>query len=161
ASERMRRLWRLHAPLIAATVIVGAIRVSVLLTVEHSDSVVRWRFALVELDVFRRYVQLVLLPAGQSIFHAIEPIDSLTDPRALGAFATVLLFVITIWKWRRQDVISFGLAWFMLLLIPSSILVVLDRGEPMAEGRLYTASIGLFLAAGGLAAAALERANEI
>lgn len=161
ARERRRRLWRLHAPLIGVTVLLGIIRVAVLLTLEYSSSSVRWRFALVELDVFRKYVQLVLIPVGQSIFHAIDPIERLTDPRALGGLATVLVFVITIWKLRRQDVISFGLAWFILLLIPSSVLVVLDRGEPMAEGRLYTASIGFFLAAGGLAAAALERAKRI
>src|SRR5262249_56034733 len=84
-----------------------------------------------------------------------------TDVGAIGGVATVLLFGATIWKLRRQDVISFGLAWFVLLLIPSAVLVVLDRGEPMAEGRLYTASIGFFVAAGGLAAAASERAKRI
>src|SRR4029077_19970601 len=77
--ERRRRLWRLHVPFIAATVIVGAIRVAVLLTLEHSNPVVRFRFALVELDVFRRYVQLVLVPVGLTIFHAIDPIESLAS----------------------------------------------------------------------------------
>src|SRR5262245_22512624 len=163
-SHRRRRLWRLHAPLIGATVIVGAMRVALLVTVEHPMTpmaTMRWKFALVELDVFRRYAQLLLLPVGQTIFHAINPIDSIASVRAIGGTATVLLFVITIWKLRRQDVISFGLAWFGLLLIPSAVLVVLDRGEPMSEGRIYTASIGFFLAAGGLAAMALERATQI
>jgi tetratricopeptide (TPR) repeat protein len=160
-SERRRRLWRVYVPLIAIAIVLGVIRLSVLVTVEHPKSALRWRFALVELDVFRRYVQLLLLPVGQTIFHAIDPIERVTDLRAIGGLATVLLFAATIWKLRRQDVISFGLAWFVLLLIPSAVLVVLDRGEPMAEGRLYTASIGFFVAAGGLAAAALERANAI
>ena len=101
ASERRRRLWRLHAPLIGATMIVGVIRVAILIAVEHSGSALHWRFALVELDVFRRYVQLVLFPAGQSIFHAIDPIEGVTDVRAIGGFATVLLFAITIWRLRR------------------------------------------------------------
>jgi protein O-mannosyl-transferase len=161
ASERRRRLWRVHLPLIGATVIVGLIRVAVLVTLEYSTATVRWKFALVELDVFRRYAQLLLWPTGQAIFHAIEPINSITDPRALGGLATFLLFVATIWKLRRQDVVSFGLAWFVLLLIPSAILVILDRGEPMSEGRLYTASIGFFFAAGGVAAAVMERAKRI
>jgi protein O-mannosyl-transferase len=160
-SQRRQRLWRVYVPLFAVAMILGVIRLSVLATVEHPKSALQWRFALVELDVFRRYVQLLLLPVGQTIFHAIDPIDRVTDMRAIGGLATVLLFVATIWKLRRQDVISFGLAWFVLLLIPSAVLVVLDRGEPMAEGRLYTASIGFFVAAGGLAAAALERAKAI
>jgi protein O-mannosyl-transferase len=160
-SECRRRLWRVYVPMVALTIILGVIRLSVLVTVEHPNSAFRWRFALVELDVFRRYVQLLLLPVGQTIFHAIDPIDRVTDLRAIGGIATVVLFAATIWKLRRQDVISFGLAWFVLLLIPSAVLVVLDRGEPMSEGRLYTASIGFFVAAGGCAAAVLERAKQI
>ena len=85
----------------------------------------------------------------------------MTDPRALGGFATAVLFAITIWKLRRQDAISFGLAWFVLLLVPSAILVVLDRGEPMSEGRVYTACVGFFLSAGALASASSERAQGI
>src|SRR5262249_45410604 len=152
---------RVYVPLIAVALVLGVIRLSVLVTVEHPNSALRWRFALVELDVFRRYVQLLLLPVGQTIFHAIDPIDGVTDVRAIGGLATVLICAATIWKLRRQDVISFGLAWFVLLLIPSAALAVLDRGEPMAEGRLYTASIGFFLAGGGFAAAVLERAKQI
>ena len=40
-------------------------------------------------------------------------------------------------RWRAS-----GLLWFLLLLVPSSALVVLDRGEPMAEQRVYLASCG-------------------
>jgi tetratricopeptide (TPR) repeat protein len=160
-AERRRRLWRLYVPFIAATVIVGAIRVAVLLTLEHSNPAVRFRFALVEFDVFRRYVQLVLMPVGLTLFHAIDPIESLASPRALGGLATALLFVFVIWKLRRQDVISFGLAWFALLLVPSAVLVVLDRGEPMSEGRLYTACVGFFLAAGAVAADLSDRARQV
>jgi len=64
----------------------------------------------------------------------------------------VLLFVLSgavIWRQRRTaPLLSFGLLWFFLLLIPSSALVVLDRGEPMVEHRVYLASWGFFLAVG-------------
>ena len=43
---------------------------------------------------------------------------------------------------------ALGLFWFVLLLIPSSMLVLLDLGEPMAEHRVYLAAAGLFLAVG-------------
>jgi tetratricopeptide (TPR) repeat protein len=49
---------------------------------------------------------------------------------------------------RRERLASFGLFWFLLLLVPSSALVVLDQAEPMAEHRVYLASCGMFLAAG-------------
>jgi tetratricopeptide (TPR) repeat protein len=45
-------------------------------------------------------------------------------------------------------IVSFGLFWFLVVLVPSALLVVMDRGEPMAEHRVYLASCGLFLAAG-------------
>jgi tetratricopeptide (TPR) repeat protein len=115
----------------------------------------------VELDVFRRYIQLLLVPVGQTIFHAIRPIQSVTDPHALLGIATALLVAFVTWRLRNQDVVSFGLAWFVLLLAPSAVLVILDRGEPMSEGRIYTASIGFFLSLGALAAVILERAGRI
>jgi tetratricopeptide (TPR) repeat protein len=48
----------------------------------------------------------------------------------------------------------------VLLLVPASVLILFDQGEPMTEHRLYLASVGLFLAAGaaaGLAAESLPR----
>jgi protein O-mannosyl-transferase len=159
--QRRRRIWRLHAPFIGLTLLVGAIRVAVLLTIEYSNPTVRLRFGLVELDVFRRYIQLLLVPVRQTIFHAIDPIQRVTDPHALLGIATILLFVFVIWRLRSQDVVSFGLAWFALLLAPSAVLVILDRGEPMSEGRIYTASAGFFLSVGAIAALVLERAGRI
>src|SRR6185295_7068709 len=53
------------------------------------------------------------------------------------------------WRGRKaHPFVSFGIAWFLLLLLPSSLLVILDRGELMAEHRVYLASLGVFLAAG-------------
>ena len=158
---RRRRLWRLHAPLIGATLLVGVVRVAVLLTVEHTNPSVQWRFGLVELDVFRRYLALIVLPVGQTIFHALDPIQTLFEPRSLLGIAVAALFGFTVWKLRRSGVIAFGLVWFALLLVPSAILVVLDRGEPMSEGRLYAASAGFFLAAGAVAAVISERAGRV
>ena len=58
--ERRRRFWRIHAPLIGGTLLLGIVRVSILVALEPENATLRWRFALVELDVFRRYVQMVL-----------------------------------------------------------------------------------------------------
>jgi Flp pilus assembly protein TadD len=40
---------------------------------------------------------------------------------------------------------ALGLVWFALLLVPSSVLFVLGRGEPMAEHRVYLSAAGFFL----------------
>ena len=46
------------------------------------------------------------------------------------------------WRLRRVEwPAGFGIFWFLLLLVPSSALAVLDQGEPMAEHRVYLASV--------------------
>ncbi|HMC23148.1 MAG TPA: tetratricopeptide repeat protein, partial [Thermoanaerobaculia bacterium] len=53
------------------------------------------------------------------------------------------------WRLRRIDgLASFGILWFLLLLLPASALVALGHGEAMTEHRVYLASCGLFLAIG-------------
>ena len=160
-TARRRRIWIVHMPLIAVTIAAGITRLWVLTTIEHPDTVVRWKFALVELDVFRRYLQLLVVPVGQTIFHSIDPIHGLFEPRALASLTIAALFSLAIWRVRNRGIVSLGLAWFAFLLVPSAALVVLDRGEPMAEQRLYTASMGLFLAAGVGADVVMQRLRQI
>src|SRR5205807_3669348 len=62
---------------------------------------------------------------------------------------TVGVVVMCAWRERKAvGLISLGLTWFLLLLAPSAVLVMLDLGEPMVEHRVYLASCGLFMAAG-------------
>ena len=87
------------------------------------------------------------MPTGQAIFHPVEAVGA--DGRGAMAVAVVSLMSALIWaRRRRAPLASFGLLWFLLLLVPSSVLVVLDRGEPMAEHRVYLASVGVFLTVG-------------
>jgi tetratricopeptide (TPR) repeat protein len=67
--------------------------------------------------------------------------------QTLGSIAVLALVGALIWTRRRVAPLqSFGLLWFLLLLVPSSVLFIMDRGEPMAEHRVYLASCGVFLA---------------
>jgi tetratricopeptide (TPR) repeat protein len=140
----------LQLPLAGVAVLAAAVRGIVFEIVEHPEHlVVRWQSALDEANVVARYVGLMLVPRGQTIFHELASIDRVLDPRALVGLAVVGLMVGVAWRARRTYVIaSFGVFWFLLLLVPSSALYVLGYGEPMAEHRVYLASGGLFLAAG-------------
>jgi Flp pilus assembly protein TadD len=153
AQNDRQRLLKLHLPLIALTIAAATLRLSILTLVEHpNETVVRWQYALVELDVIRRYLVLMLLPSGQTIFHVISPIRSAFEPRAVIAIATLAAMLLLAWRLRRTDgLFALGIFWFVLLLIPSSALVVLDRGEPMAEHRVYIGAMGLFLTTGAIA----------
>ena len=153
AATHRRRILRLQLPMLAIASVLVAIRLFVFLAVEHGGDVeAQWRFLLVESEVTRRYLTMLLLPTGQAIFHGISPIAGLADPRGWLGLATVVLLAGLAWMQRRaHPQIAFGLVWFLLLLAPSAALVVLDRGEPMAEHRVYLASAGIFLCVGSVA----------
>ena len=146
--ERRRRRMRLHTPLFAFAFAAGVARLAVLIGVEHPGPLqLHWKYALVELDVLRQYLLLFLLPQDQAIFHAVSPV---TSPFHMGGLLLLAGSTLALaWRARILDpVITLGAFWFVLLLLPSAALVVFDRGEAMAEHRVYMASMGLFLATG-------------
>jgi hypothetical protein len=145
-----RRFISVHFPLMAMTVLAGVVRAVILWRVEYPGQVaVRWSLAGMTLDVFRRYVLLLLVPVGQAAFHGVFEIQRALDPHVIEAVLLIAAAAGAIWECRRRAwVVSFGLLWFVVALVPSSLLVLIDRAEPMAEHRLYLASCGLFLVAG-------------
>jgi protein O-mannosyl-transferase len=143
-----RRLWTIHLPLIAATVAAGVIRLLIFSRLEYPGAALHWAYAFVDLDVFRRYVWLMLRPSGQTIFHEVAAVGPF-DARSLLAFAVLVAFLWAIWRLRRvEPSASLGMLWFLLALLPSAALTMLNQGEPMAEHRVYLAGCGLFIAAG-------------
>jgi tetratricopeptide (TPR) repeat protein len=147
-AARRRRLLTVHLPLLTLAGVAAIARLLVLARVEHPDSFsIHWEYGWIALDVARRYFWLLVNPRGQAAFHEVSLIPGLSDPRALIDLGLVgLLLAIVIGARRREPLASFGLVWFLLQLVPTSALIVLDRGEPMVEHRIYIASCGAFLA---------------
>jgi tetratricopeptide (TPR) repeat protein len=162
AAEKRRSLLGLHLPFIASALVIGVVRVFVLAWIEHpGETVVQWPFLLVDFDVIRRYLTLILLPEGQTIFHAI-PMTTLHDARAYGSIVLIVLMLAVAWRLRHTDSpVSLGLIWFLAILVPPAVLVLFDRAEPMAEHRTYIASAGLFIAAGTLAGWLMAHARAV
>jgi len=148
--ERRRRWKTVHGPLIGFAVAAGLARVAILMRIESPGrALIHWPYALVALDVIRQYAVLLVHPIGQTIFHAVKPIDTAASQAGLIAIAVVAGLVWVAWSLRRTaGLVGFGLLWFVLLLVPGAALTTLNVGEPMAEHRVYLASCGLFLAAG-------------
>jgi Flp pilus assembly protein TadD len=97
-------------------------------------------------DVFWQYLAMFAVPRDQAIFHAVPLMDDPFAPRALAGIAGLLAIVPGIIVLRRvHSLLAFGGLWFLLILVPSSVLFVLGIGEPMAEHRAYVAAVGLFL----------------
>ena len=150
---RARRLMRIHLPLYAVGVVAVVLRLVVFSRAENVGGInVIWPYVLCEVDVVRRYLLLLLMfdPSGQTVFHSVPFISyvfSWAGMLAIGTLAFLVWLIVVVRKHGRP-MASLGLLWFLLLLVPSSALVVFNRGEPMAEHRVYLASVGLFLALG-------------
>ncbi len=160
--DRRRRTMTLYAPMILTALVAGVGRL-VILRAEYPGRVaVHWSYALVELDVLRRYLWLLVNPSHQTLFHEVAPV-ALVSLRALAALGTAAaLGAAAVALRTRAPAASFGLVWFVLMLAPSATLALFDQGEPMAEHRVYIASTGLLLAGGvgiGRLGAWLERAR--
>jgi Flp pilus assembly protein TadD len=149
AAGRARALSGLHAVLMGLTVVAIAARVAVLAVIQYPGQVVvEWRFLAMQMDVILRYLGLLIAPRDQRVFHAV-PMAHFDQPRTwLAMLAIAGLAAVAVALRRRAATVTLALGWFLLLLIPSIGLVLLDRAEPMAEHRVYVASMGLFLAAG-------------
>ena len=141
---RRRRLWRLHVPLVAVVVAAGIVRLATL-AAEPTASGFRsvWTNALTQVTVVVRYLGLLVVPAGQSIAHAVAAPPS--TMAVVGAVVVLGVILRAAYVVRRQvPLATFGVAWFLLLLVPSS---AVPLREPMAEHRVYLASMGVFLIA--------------
>jgi protein O-mannosyl-transferase len=150
------RFARVHAPLLLMVLVLAVARMWFYLAVEHAEAAeFSWRNLLAELHVFERYLQLMLLPHPLTMVHRVAPITSLFDLRLVSAGIVLAVTVYTAWVARRRvPLLTFGIAWWYLALIPSAALIVIaDTGQVMAEHRVYLASCGLFLAVAGAAQA--------
>src|SRR6185436_8545683 len=148
AAEKRRRFVRLGLPLLTVTFVAGAGRIAVLQLVEYPGAGANWRLAVVAVDAVFRYLGLFLLPGEQTILHVVPFLTPLSL-RAIGSMAGLVALIALTWSTRRfHSVFGFGLLWFLLLMVPSSLLFVLGRGEAVAEHRAYLSAAGLFLAGG-------------
>src|SRR5262249_52442214 len=80
------------------------------------------------------------LPLHQSIAHNVSGLVLLS---VLGAIALVVTCVLAYRMRARGPLMSFGVAWFLLLLLPTSSIFPLEH--VVAEHRVYLASMGFFL----------------
>ena len=142
------RLHFLHLPLTGLVLLAGVARVAVLVWVEYPDLPRPiWQNLMMQLSIIWRYIFLLILPVSQSVVHEVQNISTWFDPIATLAGVALLALVVLAYLGRhRVPLVVFGVAWFFLLIAPSSSIVPLL--EPMAEHRVYLASCGFFLALG-------------
>lgn len=106
-----------------------------------------------QIVVAARYVFLALLPVKQNLDHDVALIMGWGDPRVIFSlfFLGAVMAAAGVWLWNRNRLMVVGIFWFLVALLPSSLL---GGRDPMVEHRLYCPLIGFALFCGaGFAAA--------
>jgi protein O-mannosyl-transferase len=145
---RRPRWLRVHVPLLGLVAAGAGVRVLLWLRFEAA-TLPRGlgEHAFTQVYVWAKYGWLFAVPVGQSLIHELLPVVSLSDPRA-GFFLLWLGLGVGAWLLRsRAPLESFGIAWWLFALLPSSVIPLMER---MAEHRAYLPSVGACCAIAGL-----------
>jgi tetratricopeptide (TPR) repeat protein len=155
-AARRWRLWRLVVPVFALFAVMAAYRFMMLPGIPGGSVMAPVLNGMTQAIVIWRYVGLLAWPGGQSIMHAVHRVTSVLDPLSWVALAALVLASAAAFRLRKSyPVISFGIVWFLVVLAPSSSVVLLREG--MAEHRVYLASAGIFIAVAASMSRWLER----
>lgn len=95
-----------------------------------------------------RYVQLWLMPVGQTIYHHLPDTQPVSLRGMFGIVGWLAMVGGGVWMGRRRPAVAWALICGALFLMPSSSVVPLK--ESMAEHRAYQTGLWLFLAVGWL-----------
>jgi hypothetical protein len=147
--DQIRDRLNLYVPMVFA----GALAA---ITIVHSigkgsgagqsvTGVTPFQYALTQCRVILIYLRLFLIPIGQNGDWQIPFYRSLADHDAwLYVFGMLFLLGVIVVSYRRSPLLSFGLAVFLALLMPTSSVVPIQ--DALAERRMYVPIIGLILA---------------
>lgn len=116
----------------------------------------RTTYLLTQLNVVRKYWQLIVWPVNQNIDHDVPLTDNLVNwPTLTSLLLHVSLWVLAlIFFIRGRPMAAFGLLFFYLALLPeSSIFPIIDV---MFEHRLYLPMVGVVLLVGDFGQALLQ-----
>jgi hypothetical protein len=157
-AERVKRLWAGYAGVTAIGVAFLVLRTRILddfvgsFTAEALVGQGIGGRTLTMLQVVPRWVGLLVWPShlqGDYSPSVILQATSFGWPQALGAGVLAAAVVLAVLLWRRAPVVTFGILWMAVALLPVSNILI-PTGIVLAERTLYLASAGFLLAVGGL-----------
>ncbi|NGZ10331.1 MAG: tetratricopeptide repeat protein [Nitrospira sp. LK70] len=103
-----------------------------------------WDHLLSELHAATYALMLLFSPWNQNFDHDLPVVHSLTQwPLIRDLLLLLAITVGIIFSARRLPLVAFGLSWFFLQLLPTSLI---PRNDLLSERNLYLPSIGLLLA---------------
>jgi Flp pilus assembly protein TadD len=152
--KQLRRRIRLYSVLLMGGAAAAALILRTLVSgtaAGFSLGITPWQYALTQCRAILIYLRLFIVPVGQNIDWRVPFYRSLTDDGAVWYMIGILLLVgLVIRLFRKNRLISFGLAAFLIMLAPTSSIVPIQ--DAVAERRMYLPIAGLILALIGVAA---------
>lgn len=122
-------------------------------TITHDIGTVFLTFVM----VFKKTLHGQLFPGHLSAFHPMDYVPSLSDPGvAVASVVFVAVVTSSVVLHRRAPLLSFGLLWLPIGLLPVIGLAFITEMDLYQENRGYFSSVGLILIAGPLFAACWE-----
>lgn len=111
--------------------------------------------------VILQYFKTFFWPAGLSADYDLNPFTTTDDPQFWAGLAFSVSFIVIAAAasvFRKTRVIGFGFFWFLIALMPTSLLPL---AEVMNDHRTFLPYIGLVIAMAGAASLLIERAVRI
>lgn len=114
---------------------------------------------IIACKTFVHYLGFIVFPSGLHMERSLYIKGYLLEPDIWASLLLLIVFTALIVKLaKRHKVISFGLAWFIIGLLPTSGIMPVNAF--IAEHWLYIPSIGLFLAISSYAAQISSRKHQ-
>ncbi|MDA9333351.1 tetratricopeptide repeat protein [Saprospiraceae bacterium] len=110
----------------------------------HTYTVTPWNYLLTQFSVIAKYIQLLCFPINLNFDYDYAISNSLIEPRTFLSLGFLLALVgLSIYLFKKQKLISFGIIWFFITIsIESSFIPLADL---IFEHRTYLPSVGFFM----------------
>jgi tetratricopeptide (TPR) repeat protein len=140
--------WRELMPSLAATAALGALHHFLTPRTYSFGSMNPRGYYMTQPWVVAYFVRSFFWPTHLSADADWDAIISWSDPRLwMGCAVIVLLLGMAAWAGRRHPAVSFGIAWFMLTLLPTALAPL---AEVVNDHRMFGPFVGFTLAMAGL-----------
>src|SRR5262249_39809597 len=102
-ARRRRRALLLYVPLVALGAAAALARLASFVSLEGGLARLDGLRLLTQAEVLWRYLFLFLVPVGQSVVHAVEPVRSPFDPVAWSCVASMAAVLVLVLARRKID----------------------------------------------------------
>jgi protein O-mannosyl-transferase len=110
----------------------------------NAFAITSFSYLMTQFSVIVKYIQLLFLPVHQNLDYDFPISTDFFGLRTILSFLVLLsLFVMAIWLFKKQRIISFGIFWFFLTLSVESSIIPIPN--VIFEHRTYLPSVGFFL----------------